>query len=196
LAEEVLYTHGLSRIVFVPCYTPPHKAASNVSSAADRLVMTRQACEGNAYFTVSDVEISRQGPSYTVNTLENFPRQGDREIYFILGTDSLREIHTWKEYLRLFGLSHFIVVSRPGTDFRGAWSAVPGELRESFVDRGDHFVHSGSKLLIPSPVRGLDISATQVRNLVNTGRSIRYLVPEPVRRHIEKNNLYRNRAIP
>jgi nicotinate-nucleotide adenylyltransferase len=190
LAEEAVYAHALNRVVFVPCFIPPHKSSKEVAPPQDRLNMTLQACQGNKLFEVSDMEINLQGPSFTVRTLEIFSQKEGIETFFILGTDSLREIHMWRECERIFSLSHFIVVTRPGTDFQSAWADVPRELREQFRDKGDHLVHSSSTRLLISPVKGLNISATQVRNLIRAGVSVRYLVPEPVRLHILEHGLY------
>lgn len=192
LAEEVAFMHRLDRIVFVPCYIPPHKALSETATPMDRLAMTTLACDGNPTFSVSDMEIAARGPSFTVNTLEAFTRQEDYETFFILGTDSLREIRTWKDYERLFSLSHFIAVTRPGSDFESVWEELPQHLRMEFRNEDDYLVHSSSRRLIPSTVRGLDISATRIRTLLRSNRSIRYLVPETVRSYILEKQLYRN----
>jgi nicotinate-nucleotide adenylyltransferase len=192
LAEEVAPAHGLNRILFMPCYIPPHKNTKEIAPPEDRLEMTRLACGGNEVFDVSDMEIRVGGPSYTVTTLEAFRRWSEDEVFFVLGTDSLREIHTWWKYERLFSLAHFIVVTRPGLDFATAWGEVPAGMRDCFQDRGDHLVHSTDTHLIPSPVLGLSISSTTVRQLSRQGRSIRYLVTEPVRSYILEKKLYRN----
>lgn len=192
LAQEVAYVHGMDRVVFVPSFFPPHKTASGTAHPEDRLEMTRRACAGNPLFEVSDVEIARQSTSYTVTTLESLKSKKQGRIFFILGTDSLREIYTWKDYQRLFQLSNFIVVSRPGTSFDSAWEAVPHSLRTQFTREEDHFVHETSTLLIPSEVVGLDVSATRIRALLKTGRSIRYLVTESVRSYIHRKNLYQD----
>jgi nicotinate-nucleotide adenylyltransferase len=184
--------HGLDRIMFIPCFIPPHKAISQTAPPEDRLNMTRLACEGNPLFEVSDMEIAAKELSYTVNTLEAFTKHENCETFFVLGTDSLRDIHTWKDYERLFSLSHFIAVTRPDTDFRSAWAHVPRKLRGEFHWEDGHLSHSSSRALIPSPVKGLEISATAVRNLVKSGNSIRYLVPESVRSYIHEKHLYRN----
>ncbi len=192
LAEEVASFHGLSRVVFIPCFIPPHKSAQGTALPEHRLEMIRRSCADNPVFEVSDMEISVQGLSYTVNTLDVFAKEQDLEPHFILGTDSLKEIHTWKDYKRLFSLAHFIVVRRPGGDFRAAWARVPDILRKEFRDRGDYLLHSSSNRLIPSNVEGLNISSTMIRNLVEAGRSIRYLVRESVRQYIMERKLYRN----
>jgi nicotinate-nucleotide adenylyltransferase len=153
--------------------------------------MTRLACEDNPLFEISDIEVGRGNTSYTVNTLEFFSAMPNRESYFIIGTDSLREIQTWKDSERLFGLSHFIVVTRPGLDFEAAWSEVPAELRAEFDFREGHYEHRSGTRLIASEVVGLDVSSTRIRALGRAGRSIRYLVPDPVRAYIVQNDLYR-----
>ncbi len=192
LAEEVAFMHRLDRIVFVPACIPPHKEMNEIASPADRLSMTKLACHGNPTFSVSDMEIAASGPSYTVDTLETLAEQGDCETFFILGTDSLREIHTWKDYERLFALSNFIAVTRPGSDFQSAWKELPNGLTKEFQKKTGHLLHSSSRRLIPSTVRGLDISATLIRQLLMSGRSIRYLVPDSVRSYITEKQLYRN----
>ncbi len=192
LAQEVAYVHDLDRVIFVPCFLPPHKTTVETAPPEDRLEMTRRACAGNPLFEVSDVEIARRATSYTVNTLEAMGSGDHGGIFFILGADSLREIHTWKEYRRLFHLSNFIVVGRPGTSFDSAWHSVPDSLRRQFAREGDRFVHEASTLLIPSEVIGLDISSTGIRALVKRGRSIRYLVPESVRSYINRRKLYQD----
>ncbi len=191
LAEEVATSYRLTRVVFIPCHIPPHKTSIDIAPAADRLQMTLLACENNPLFEVSDMEIAASGPSYTVNTLETFSKKKGCETFFILGTDSLRDISSWKDYERLFSLAHFIVVNRPGADFRNAWSKVPVAVKNQFQPDGNYFVHESSKRLIPSRVHGLNISATRIRGLLQEGRSIRYLVTESVRSYIIERKLYR-----
>lgn len=191
LAEEAACLHQLSRVFFIPSLIPPHKNNQEVALPFHRLEMTRLACEDNPLFEVSDLEISLQGPSYTVNTLSVFAQKEDGDIYFIMGTDSLKEIRTWKDCGRLFRLSNFIVVTRPDVEFTTAWAEVPDEIRRQFNDHGDHYRSDCAKL-IPSQVRGLDISSTRTRSMIREGKSIRYLVTESVRSYITEHKLYRN----
>jgi nicotinate-nucleotide adenylyltransferase len=191
LAEEAASLHGLDRVLFVPCFIPPHKDSWDVALPADRLEMTARACAGNSLFHVSDIEIAARGPSYTVSTLRALRNEDEHDNFFILGTDSLSEIHTWKDCRELFRLAHFIVVTRPGMDFETAWSAVPADLKQQFRQVGESLVHDCSLSLIPSPVRGLNISSTEIRDFVRAGQSIRYLVIESVLAYIEENLLYR-----
>ena len=190
LAEEVVFEHGLNRVIFIPCSDPPHKDTSELVASHHRLEMTRLACKDNRAFEVSDVELTFDGPSFTVNTLEFLTERSDDDFYFVMGSDSLKQVHTWKDSERLFALSHFIVVNRPGTDFTTAWAHVPGRLRSRFEDRGSHLLFGSSTRLIPSPVSGLDVSSSRIRDLLRRGASIRYLVPDSVRTYIERNQLY------
>ena len=195
LAEEVAYTHDLSKIIFIPCFIPPHKQGDHIAPANHRFEMTLRACDNNSLFEVSDLEIANEdGPSYTVNTLEYFKRDPGLDIFFIIGTDALGEIRVWRDYKRLFALSNFVVVGRPGTPFDDSWQAVPAAVRDEFQAGTEHLVHSSANRLIPSPVTGLNISATEIRSLCKQDRSIRYLVTEPVRSYIIQHNLYRNGA--
>jgi nicotinate-nucleotide adenylyltransferase len=192
LAEEVAPLFGLDRILFVPCHIPPHKTTRDITGPEDRLEMTRLACRDNPLFEVSDMEIVAQGLSYTVRTLEALASQDQAERYFVLGTDSLKEIRTWKDYERLFALANFIVVTRPGVDFRAAWGGLPESTRGQFREDRGQMIHSTSTRVVPAQVIGLDISSTRIRNLVRQGKSVRYLTTEPVRSYIISRNLYRN----
>jgi nicotinate-nucleotide adenylyltransferase len=192
LAEEVASLHRLDRVVLIPALIPPHKDSEDIASASDRLEMTRLACRDNPRLEVSDLEIQAQGPSYTVRTLETWAQRHASRPYFIMGTDSLGEITSWKDYERLFSLSHFIVVTRPGTPFDDAWSRIPQAVHARFSVRGDRLVHADDNLeIVKSQVKGLDISSTSIRSLARAGQSIRYLVRETVRSYITRHHLYR-----
>jgi nicotinate-nucleotide adenylyltransferase len=191
LAEEVAWSHGLSLVVFIPSNIPPHKDHRDIALPSHRMEMTRLACGDNSLFKASDIEIRLKGPSYTVNTLSTFAQEEGRELYFILGTDSLKEVGGWKDCERLFRLSNFIVVTRPSVEFASAWSEVPDPVRRQFRDTGGAYL-SDLRTLIPSTVRGLDISSTMIRAMIKEGMSIRYLVPEVVREYITEHKLYRN----
>lgn len=191
LAQEVAYTHGLGRIIFVPSSVPPHKCHSEIAAPEHRLKMTTLSCQDNPIFGVSDIELNLEAPSYTFRTLERLNLDTENEYYFIIGTDSLSEIQTWKNYLRLFDLSSFIVVGRPDAEFDTVWKNLPAELTGRFTLKDGVFTHNSSHLLLKSAVTGLNISATHIRELLKSGRSIRYLVHESVREYINEKKLYR-----
>ena len=115
------------------------------------------------------------------------------ELYFILGLDAMLEIRTWKDYAQLFELCHFVVLDRPGYDRSRLGEILTRNVQPQFqaLEDGAGFQHlSGYKVLWQQTTL-LDISATGIRRLVRQGRSIRYLLPEPVRGYIIKHNLYR-----
>jgi nicotinate-nucleotide adenylyltransferase len=191
LAEDAAWEFGLERIIFIPSFSPPHKPGRPVTPCAHRLEMTRLACADNPVFEVSDIEITRGGPSYTVRTLERFAREFDSPPFFVIGTDSLRDIGSWRDFERLFRLAHFIVVPRPGLDFEEAWENTPGALRSAFRRESGAIIHDSSNLLLKSSAIGLNVSSTMVRDLCGRGGSIRYLTTETVREYIEQQGLYK-----
>lgn len=190
MAEEARYVHGLDRVIFIPCFIPPHKNPEHTAASEHRLAMTVRACENNDRFDVSDMEIQAGGTSYTVETLTELRRRGHENPYFIMGTDSLQDITAWKDYQSLFQLADFIVVSRPGSDFWSVWDRLEPEVRSRFQKTDDRLVHTSGRAIVPSEVKGLPISSTMVRTLAREGRSFRYLIPESVRSYILTHHLY------
>jgi nicotinate-nucleotide adenylyltransferase len=140
--------------------------------------MTRAAVEGDPRLGVSDVELDREGPSFTVDTLRHFRRElPEAEILFLMGVDQLKEIHLWREFESLPTLSRLVAMARDG---------LPPEELRSAVSVEFH----------PISVTRVDVSSTGIRARVREGRPIRYLVPRSVRDIIEKNQLYQgDRAV-
>jgi len=194
-AEEIRETLTLDKIYFIPAFIPPHKAPSEIASPADRLKMLEIAIRGNPSFEISDTELKRKGHSYTVDTLtyfsSNFP---DFEFYFIVGNDLFSEIDTWKDYKRLFELSNFAVIIRPG--FCGDFSSIfTLELKDDFryYKREKDvvtYLHKGSKILVFVRIEGIEVSSTQIRRLLREDKSIKYLVPSEVESYILSKKLY------
>lgn len=198
-AEEVSETFGLDRVFFIPASIPPHKRGQTTTPVQDRLKMVRLAVAKNRRFAVSKAEISRPGISYSIDTLRHFARKlhkGD-SLYFIIGLDAFREIGSWKDFADLFSLCNFIVTSRPGTKdcnpLRGTGVAVK-KLFCYDPKEGCYRHRSGSRLLLFIELTDIAISASEIRNLVKRGQSIRYLVPSSVESYIKKTGLYRNGA--
>lgn len=191
MAEAVFHAHGMDKVVFVPAYLPPHKSSRDTAPARSRLEMIRASCQKNELFEVSEIEINAKGRSYTVNTLEALREEYGDNMYFLMGTDSLSEISLWKDYERLFELSNFIVVSRPGISFENAWSDTPKKVREKFKAVGNGYRRVDKNLqIIRSPVKGLDISSTKIRDLLKANMSARYLVTDEVLAYIKTNRIY------
>jgi nicotinate-nucleotide adenylyltransferase len=198
-AEEIREALGLGRIYFIPSSMPPHKDSSDIASPADRLKMIELATGENPFFEVCDIEIKRGGPSYTVHTLEYFSSEfPDSEIYFILGAELFSEIHTWREYRRLFELSNFAVITRPGFPH---FTSVPLALGDDFRYYKDEenvifYRHKGSnKTLALVKIEGIQVSSTRIRDLIKKNSSIKYLVPREVEVYILENKIYTKEAL-
>lgn len=180
-AEAVRCEYQLDTVLFIPSANPPHKQDIAVTDAVHRYRMAELACASNPYFDVSAIEMERKGLSYTIYTLrELLALYGqDTELYFIIGYDALAELHTWENVYGVLELTHFIAVSRPGID-------RTDEIIDSFGELGRAKIHRLT-------LHELDISATDIRNRIAEGRSIRYIVPEAVRAYIEENALYQKK---
>jgi nicotinate-nucleotide adenylyltransferase len=195
LAESMREAFGLSRILFVPSGTPPHKSG-RFPSGRSRLHMVRLAVEGNRRFGVLDTEVRRQGPSYTAETLRELQKQspGRSEFFFLIGMDAFKEITTWHEAGSLTALAHFIIFPRPGHPLENPAPYMPPPLP------GEPARHRRG--ILRSPVTGrnsiyladaplVDISSTDIRQRIAANRSCRYLLPEKVRAYISRRRLYR-----
>jgi len=175
-AEEALVQFALDEVVFVPTGQPWMKQDRDVSPAEDRYLMTVIATASNPRFSVSRIEVDREGPTYTVDTLSGLAAEHpDAELYFITGADAMFEIFEWKDTDHVLELAHFIAATRPGYD-----------LRRFEASASTHHPNV-SVMNIPA----LAISSTDVRTRVREGRPIRYLLPEGVKSYIEKADLYR-----
>jgi nicotinate-nucleotide adenylyltransferase len=173
-AEEALDQFELEGVLFVPTGRPWMKEHEVVSPAEDRYLMTVIATASNPLFSVSRIEVDRDGPTYTVVTLRSLKAELDADLFFVTGADAILEMFQWKEPEELFQLAHFIAATRPGYDIDGF--EVPAHARDAV-----------SVMNIPA----LAISSTDIRARVEAGRPIRYLVPEGVKSYIEKAGLYR-----
>lgn len=178
LAEYARVSLDLDEVVLIPNGLPSHKDNSLIASPAHRLAMVRLAAEGNPSLTVSDMEVVRTGPSYTVETLRDLHRvRPNTDWTFLAGTDAARDLTTWYAPGEVLSLARMVVAIRPGFAMGEVLEALPAELRAGL-----------SCLEGPFP----DISATGLRHSVRAGLPIRYLVPDAVARYIEREALYRN----
>jgi len=169
LAQEALERYSLEKVLFVPSRIPPHKIVSGITEFEVRFQMLELAVEGNSCFETADIE-SRDHPSYTVDMLERISSPDSRP-FFIIGMDSLKEMHTWKQPERVFELARVVVGTRPGSDY--------SSVDPAFLKKAGFFNFPG-----------VWISSSDVRNRVKDGRSISYLVPKGVESYIMSGGLY------
>jgi nicotinate-nucleotide adenylyltransferase len=180
IAQDAMEQFGLGRVKFIPSATPPHKKFEGNATAAQRLAMVRLAIRGNARFEVDDIELRRGGTSYSVDTLTSLRRRDPQaQFYFIIGADSLQELHRWREVGRLVRLCTFVTVLRPGFE--------PRRLVDPKLDAATR------RRLRQHVLRGhaCDIASRDIRARVARGESIRYLVPDAVLQYINRHKLYR-----
>jgi nicotinate-nucleotide adenylyltransferase len=171
-ASEVAHLFSLDEVVFVPTGQPWQKAERPVTQAETRYLMTVIATADDPRFTVSRVDIDREGPTYTVDTLRDLHSQRpDAELFFITGADALGSILTWRDPHEVLELAHLVAVTRPGHDVDAA------------------HLPAGSASIVEIPA--LAISSTDCRDRVAQGAPISYLVPAGVGRFIAKMGLYR-----
>lgn len=198
VAEEVCEEMNLDKVLIMPGGNPPHKNGEDIVPFSERLEMACIGVEGSSNLEVIDIEGKRKGFSYSIETLREIHDQYDNniELYFILGSDAFKEIETWKEYEKLFDLTNFVVLKRPGTSLSEIGYFIKS-LNLNFKESGtkDMFICPTGKHTFLKNVTMLDISSTKIREAIAAGKSIKYLIPERVREHIEKKGLYLKNGI-
>lgn len=166
-AQDALQQLPLDKVLFIPALVPPHKQERAVSRAEVRLRMIRAATAGDARFEVSDVELKRTGPSYTVDTLRALRSTPD-ELFLLLGVDQVSELGTWRDPEQVLRLAQLVMMTRDG---------IEEPPKSGIVQR-------------TVPVTRIDISSTLIRKRVAAGQPIRYLVPAAVEEIILAEGLY------
>lgn len=170
-ASEVAKSFGLDEVIFVPTGRPSYK--KTVSEPEHRYEMTVIATASNPRFTVSRVDIDRDGPTYTIDTLRDISaKRPEADLFFITGADAIAQITNWKHVAELWDLAHFVAVSRPGHVL--TQTGLPEQ--------------NVSLLEVPA----LAISSTDCRDRVRRGYPVWYLVPDGVVQYISKHHLYRS----
>jgi len=179
MAESVRENFSLDEVLFIPSARPPHKVEQLVTPEVHRLMMTFLATRSNEKFQVSPMEILRDGLSYTLDTMNQLEKKfgADTELFFIIGADSMVDLPKWHKAKELVAKVHFIATTRPGVEV---------DLQEV-----KNFFGEDAKNIFQVAVAGLEISSTDIRERVKSGRSIKYLVPEVVEEYILKENLYK-----
>jgi len=167
LAREAREMFGFKNVIFVPAAVSPLKE-SPAASAKMRLLMLRAAIEGEPRFMVDDCELRRPAPSYTIDTIEEIrAREGDADIYYLLGEDNVPTLRNWHRFDELIKAVRFVVLDRTGKEPNHPYQTVH---------------------------RRIDISATEIRKRIATGRPIRYFVPQAVEEIIRHEKLYQEQA--
>ncbi len=182
VAQNALETFDLDRVRFLLSGVAPHKTRAPRPEAEHRLAMLRLATEHNLAFDICEDEIRRGGVSYTVDTLERLHRQHpDTRFVFLIGSDTLPELHGWKEIGRLLTLCDFATFARPGFEFA---AMTPSSLK---------LPPPWPEKLLSQTAIGvrMDLSSSDIRHRVAEGMSIRYMVPPEVEMYIMEHGLYR-----
>ncbi len=172
IAEQARQQLGLSKVVFIPVFIPPHKKSLDGASPLQRVRMLELSIRGNSSFEISRLELRRKGTSYTVETLRAIKeRHPDDDLFLILGSDNLLDFRSWKSPEEILARASLGVYEREGFP----------------VERAERSARVRAIRLSGDP---LNISSSALRRLIKEGKSIRYLVPDAVRRFIEKNKVY------
>jgi nicotinate-nucleotide adenylyltransferase len=165
LARDALEALDLEKVIFVPAAASPHKLDQQLAPPEVRLEMLRAAIENEPGFEFDPMELQRSAPSYAVETIETVRRsEPEAELFYLIGEDNVGRLDTWHRFSELSNMVQFVVLERSGEKIEHPYRAIR---------------------------RHLDISATNIRNRVATGRSIRYLVPPAVEAIIRDRQLYR-----
>ena len=180
VAQDAMEKFNFEQVIMMPCAMPPHKRCSKLAPAAHRIAMVSAAIEGDLKFSVSDLEIERGGYSYAIDTVRELHAiYPEHDINFIIGSDSLTELHLWKDIYALLEICEFRIMRRPGD------RAVPRkkdiQLKAPWPGR-----------LLANAAIGhlLEISSSDIRHRVAEGMSIRYLVHPAVEMYIAEHRLY------
>lgn len=182
IAEEVWSVLHLDEMVFIPAGHPPHKRGHSITPAEHRVAMLELAVASNPHFAISLIDVERSGPSYTVDTVRELREEWGTNVglYFVIGWDSLEELHLWYDPIGILEqLTYLVAVRRPG------YIEEPG-----YQDQLEARLPGIKQRLLVIPVPQLAISATELRQRVAEGRPIKYQTPEAVEQYIAEHGLY------
>jgi nicotinate-nucleotide adenylyltransferase len=199
VARAAQHTLRLETIRFLPAAQPPHRPDSPHASEYHRVEMARLAVAGRdqpgTRWEVSGLELDRDGPSYTFDTLRSIHAEGltPQQIVFLTGADAFAEIETWYRYPEVLDCAHFGVVTRPGTTLESLRQRLP-TLAPRMIEAPD-VIRTSSPRIILIPADTPDISSTDIRRLAARGGSIAEFVPAAVAAYIEQHSLYRTAPV-
>jgi len=197
VSTEIKKKFELDTIYMIPSAIPPHKRRQEVADAQDRLNMTRLAVSGLDGYIVSDVELTRSGPSYTIDTINYFRKalSEDTKMYLILGMDAFLEIDTWMSYKELFTKLPLIIMSRPGTEYlkhHQLETYIQDKISDNywFEEEKNCFMHQTKQSIYLVTVTPYDISSTEIRKRIRQQKPLQNIIPEPVEQYIRSEGLY------
>ena len=183
MAEAIYEQIALEQIMFIPAFVPPHKLGQDYAPAKHRFAMTELAVRSYPHFSVSDMELRRSGVSYTIDTLRELRRlYPEKRLYFIIGADSVAQLHTWHYIEEMLELATFVAAGRPG------YEDVMDE-----VER--HLGAEAAKNILLLHTPEYDISSTEIRTRLRAGRSLSGLVPAEVESYIREHGLYKKQEM-
>lgn len=199
--SEVKTIFKLDLIYLIPAALPPHKTPVSLTSADDRLEMIKLAIRGIAGAAVSDVELQRSGPSYTIDTVHHFKstRPVDAPLFLIMGMDAFLEIDTWKSYRELLEQISMIVMARPSDRFQNVqqgWKILEDYIRFKipmdyrYSDSRNAFISAEGQPVYLCDIKALDISSTQIRQRIQQKETIENYVPARIAEYIHQKGLY------
>jgi nicotinate-nucleotide adenylyltransferase len=202
-AEEVLKALKLREIVFIPSATPPHKSEEPLAPAAQRLAWVKKATAGYPCFSVDPLELEREGPSYTVDTLLEFqPKLAPERPIFLLGWDAFCHFDTWHKPEQVLELANLVVLTRPPCEVVSFEENLPtlfsgratledeGRLLRPQFDSEPKGREGGWVRLLP--IQALEVSASEIRERLRKGDSVRYLLPDSIYRDVVESGIYGN----
>lgn len=188
-ALEVLESLPLDQMRLVPCGTPAHRAPTR-ASCARRIDMLRLATRGEPRFVVDTRECEREGVSYMVDTLSSLKREEpERRLFLLLGTDAFNGLPGWKRWRELFELAHLVVLARPGWELQ-AGEPLSGEYEARRVRGAEALMQREAGAVLCYELTPLMISSSHIREVISSGKSARYLLPEQVCDYIDDHRLY------
>lgn len=183
MAEAIYEQIALEQIIFIPAFVPPHKLGQDYAPAEHRFAMTELAVRSYEHFSVSDMELRRSGVSYTIDTLRELHREyPGKKLYFIIGADSVAQLHTWNSIEEMLELATFVAAGRPGYE-----DVMDEVVRHLGSEAAKHI------LLLHTPE--YDISSTEIRTRIRTGKSLSGLVPLEVENYIKEHGLYKKQEM-
>ena len=191
-AEAARVSLALNEVLFVPSHDPPHRSDEPRASAFHRFALVALAVDGRSGYRASDLELTREGSSYTADTVRALHRGGWKasELFFILGADAFAEIDIWREFPTVLDAAHFVVIARPGMSVDAALARTP-ELRSRARAATRHFDDTAATAIHLVDAVTRDVSSTTIRERLAAGEDIGDLVPAAVSRHILAHHLYR-----